>query len=112
MEAPGQREGIVSENGSATKVDLFLGMFSCGLRLPYLCPISEVLYYFRLAPAHLHPNAWQILICYCVIWQWALLKSDPENADLTYREFLLTHNIQRGIGEIYSFKEWRIRWLC
>lgn len=34
-----------------------------------------------------------------------LSKSNSEHANLTYCEFLLTHNVKRGVGEIYSFRE-------
>lgn len=36
-----------------------------------------------------------------------LLKSYLEHADLAYHEFLLTHNVKRGIGEIFSFRGMR-----
>lgn len=40
----------------------------------------------------------------CVLWLRALSKFDPKGADLRYREFLLTHHVKRGMGEICSFK--------
>lgn len=38
------------------------------------------------------------------MWSRALLKSDPEGADLTCRKFFLTHNMKRGIGDIYNIR--------
>lgn len=83
---------------------LLPSMFSYKLRLPFPHLVREVLYHLRLVPAHLHQNAWQILICCCILWQRALLKSNLEHANLNYHEFLLTYNIKWGGGDIYSFR--------
>lgn len=32
------------------------------------------------------------------------MKFDPEHAGLTYHEFLVTQNVKRSVGDIYSFK--------
>lgn len=83
---------------------VFPSMFSCGLRLLFPCPICKVLDCLRLAPSQLHPNAWRILMYFCIMWWHALLRPNPEHADLTSRKFLLTYNVIRRVGNIYSFR--------
>lgn len=100
LEVLGPCERPVSTNGSAMPVALFSIIFSCGLRLPFPHLVREILHHLGLAPAYLHPNAWHILIYCCILWHRVLLKSDLEHANVTYHEFLLTHNVKKGAGEI------------
>lgn len=104
LEVPVPRERAVGADGLATRVTLFPSMFSCGLKLHFPHPVCEILHRLGLALAQFHPNAWWILICYCILWHWALLRYDPEHVDLTYYEFLLTHDVKMGAREICSFR--------
>lgn len=69
LEVPRLREMAISADGSAMHVALFPSMFSYGIGLPFPCLVRKVLYHLGLAPAQLHPNSWQILICCCILWR-------------------------------------------
>lgn len=62
-------------------------------------PISPRIYCPSTSSKHL-----QILIFWCILWRQVLSKSDLEHADLTYHEFLLTHNMKRGTRKICNFR--------
>lgn len=51
------REGAVDSKGYASKVALYPGMLTNGLQLPFRWPIRDVLEYFCLASAQLHPKS-------------------------------------------------------
>lgn len=87
-----------------SSVTLFPNMFPCRLRLSFPRLVHKVLHHLGLTPTQLYFNAWWILICCCILWRFALLKSDLEHAEFTYCKFLLTHNVKRGAGDICSFR--------
>lgn len=94
----------VNTNGSALHVASFPSMLSCGLMLPFPCPVCEFLDYLEMASSQLHPNTWQILMWSCILWRHMLLNSNPEHVDLNILEFLLTYNIIRHARYICSFR--------
>lgn len=103
LEIPTVHQGAVDLEGHATWVALFLVMFSNGLRLPFCQSIQDVLYYLRLALVQLHPNAWRILICYCIVWHKVLEDTKTDYPNLTAKEFLLTYSLLRVDGNLCSF---------
>lgn len=72
-------EGAVDSKGFA----LYLAMFSSGLRLSFCHPVHDVLDFMGVAPTQLHPNAWRVVVCCCVIWQCTSKAFRSDQLDLT-----------------------------
>lgn len=69
------------------------GIFKCGVCLPLLPVIRELLCELGLAPIQILPNAWQFMLACAVIWPMAL----GRGSSLSAREFLsLYHPTKYG----------------
>lgn len=83
-------EGAIDPKGFTSKVALYPGMFTSGLRLSFCRSVCEVLDFLGMAPMLLQPNEWWILVCCYIVWCRALEEVDPENLYLTSWEYFST----------------------
>lgn len=94
LEVLGSCHEIVDSNEYVENVTLYTTIFLNGLRLPFCCPIWDVLDYLALAPLQLYPNTWRILLSCCVVWCLVLGADSEDYPNLISRKFFCTHRVR------------------
>lgn len=82
-----------------------------GLRLPFICPVRDVLDFIQLAHTRLHVTAWRILMPGCVLWHWVLIEAKEDYLHLTDRKFFGIHSVRSLLKSISRFRSrpnWRL----
>jgi len=76
--------------------------FLCDLRFPVHLFIIELLHHLNIAPGHLMPNSWRIIISYMVIW-----RTIADRDMITLNEFVHLYHLKESkkFG-YYEFVPW------
>lgn len=86
--------GCYFDEGFADKVAILVFLLSHGLRLPFYCPLRDILDLLNLVPAKLHPFALRTYLCACVVFCMVLEPLGDPYLDLTAQEFLSFYSVR------------------
>jgi hypothetical protein len=98
---PGKNEGATPSPNNR-EVAVYEAMFKAGLTLPLLPMMRELLTELNLAPSQVKPNAWVLLVSFCILWKTVLGLNEHPSA----REFLAFYR-PANFGDGWCFQAHR-----
>jgi hypothetical protein len=98
---PGKNEGATPSPNNR-EVAVYEAMFKAGLTLQLLPMMRELLTELNLAPSQVKPNAWVLLVSFCILWKTVLGLNEHPSA----REFLAFYR-PANFGDGWCFQAHR-----